>query len=393
MKEASDADFIIDETTPYAELWLGTHPSGMSTVLVSNSETTNLSQNMSLLDYVRMDPVLHMGQQDDDDLLFLLKILSVRKVLSIQAHPDKQLAERLHANHPDLYKDPNHKPEMAIALSESVRAMFGFRPLDEIAQHLNDYPEFYRLIGHEITAHIKEAATTTRDKNNPLACKSALRQMFQAYLEADNFSIQTAVDEMVARLRTLEGMDDVQKLIFQLHEQFPGDCGIFAPLIFNIVEMSKGEALFIDANEPHAYISGEIIECMACSDNVVRAGLTPKHKDVHTLVNMLTYKTQRPLTTFGERIDDCTTRYQPPVADFCVEQIVVAPGASYMIGNVNSPSVLLAIEGDGRLEQDDVCSLVIGFGESCFCSAGTTVTVVSGDYGITLTRAFNNVYL
>lgn len=43
------------------------------------------------------------------DLPFLFKVLSVETALSIQAHPDKTLAERLHANSPDVYKDPNHK--------------------------------------------------------------------------------------------------------------------------------------------------------------------------------------------------------------------------------------------------------------------------------------------
>ena len=38
----------------------------------------------------------------------------------------------------------------------------------------------------------------------------------------------------------------------------------------------------------------DCVECMACSDNVVRAGLTPKFKDKQTLCDMLTY-ISRPL--------------------------------------------------------------------------------------------------
>ena len=45
----------------------------------------------------------------------------------------------------------------------------------------------------------------------------------------------------------------------------------------------------VQADDVHAYISGDVVECMAASDNVVRAGLTPKFKDVTTLVSMLTY--------------------------------------------------------------------------------------------------------
>lgn len=47
--------------------------------------------------------------------------------------------------------------------------------------------------------------------------------------------------------------------------------------------------MFLRANLPHAYLSGDCVECMACSDNVVRAGLTPKFMDVPTLCSMLDY--------------------------------------------------------------------------------------------------------
>jgi mannose-6-phosphate isomerase len=56
------------------------------------------------------------------------------------------------------------------------------------------------------------------------------------------------------------------------------------------MQLKPGEAIFLAANEPHAYLYGDIVECMACSNNVVRAGLTPKLRDVDTLVEMLTYE-------------------------------------------------------------------------------------------------------
>lgn len=59
-------------------------------------------------------------------MAFLFKLLAVDKALSIQAHPHKSLAEKLHAAHPDIYKDDNHKPEIAIALSDDFSACFGF---------------------------------------------------------------------------------------------------------------------------------------------------------------------------------------------------------------------------------------------------------------------------
>ena len=64
------------------------------------------------------------------NLAFLFKILSVNQALSIQAHPNRKVAERLHIEMPDVYKDPNPKPEIAIALSDDFTAFMGFLPLD-----------------------------------------------------------------------------------------------------------------------------------------------------------------------------------------------------------------------------------------------------------------------
>ena len=50
------------------------------------------------------------------------------RALSIQSHPDKVLAKKLHKAHPNLYKDDNHKPEMALAYTQ-FEALCGFIPL------------------------------------------------------------------------------------------------------------------------------------------------------------------------------------------------------------------------------------------------------------------------
>ncbi len=42
------------------------------------------------------------------------------------------------------------------------------------------------------------------------------------------------------------------------------------------IKPAARQAIYLAANVPHAYVSGELVECMATSDNVVRAGLTPK---------------------------------------------------------------------------------------------------------------------
>jgi mannose-6-phosphate isomerase class I len=91
-------------------------------------------------------------------------------------------------------------------------------------------------------------------------------------------------------------------------------------------------------------------------------------------------------------VDENTIRYEPPVEDFCVEVIQVPAGGTYEIMDVESPSLILTLSGTAALEQEDVCSMDVAFGTSAFCSANTRATIVAGPEGVTLTRAFTNVF-
>ena len=90
------------------------------------------------------------------ELPFLTKVLSVETALSIQAHPDKKLAEVLHRTKPDMYKDDNHKPEMAYALTPFV-AMCGFRRAEVIVEHLHACSFLRELIGESECAAFEVA--------------------------------------------------------------------------------------------------------------------------------------------------------------------------------------------------------------------------------------------
>lgn len=91
-------------------------------------------------------------------------------------------------------------------------------------------------------------------------------------------------------LNQIRMLNEKEELALLLEQQYPADVGVISSFFFNYVKLSPGEGLYIDANQPHAYVSGECIECMATSDNVVRAGLTPKYRDVKTLCSMLSYR-------------------------------------------------------------------------------------------------------
>lgn len=85
-----------------------------------------------------------MAEKFGGELPFLLKILSIRQALSIQAHPDKDRARQLHEVAPDKYPDPNHKPEMVIALRE-FEGLCGFRPFSTIQSWVMKVPELQKV--------------------------------------------------------------------------------------------------------------------------------------------------------------------------------------------------------------------------------------------------------
>ena len=112
----------------YAEFWLGTHDRG-------SAEFKNGSENpVTLKDYVEAFPVQTLGEKASKTfgrLPFLLKVLDVKDMLSIQVHPTKQNAqiafdaENEQGIDPSSaernFKDNNHKPELMLAVSESSK--------------------------------------------------------------------------------------------------------------------------------------------------------------------------------------------------------------------------------------------------------------------------------
>lgn len=52
----------------------------------------------------------------------------------------------------------------------------------------------------------------------------------------------------------------LQGLMLRLSTEYPGDIGIMMPLLLNYLRMGEGESFFMAANEPHAYLKGDILE-------------------------------------------------------------------------------------------------------------------------------------
>ena len=348
----------IHPTTPYAELWMGTHPNAPSTLHAQPSITlkSHLSpENMTA----------RVFQHFNGDLPFLFKVLSVDKALSIQAHPDKPLAERLHAERPDVYKDDNHKPEMAIALTP-FEGLCGFRSLKQIAMHLEATPELFEVCQPQsqgFVRYVKATGKVVDDVENSGDDKQQLKQLFHALMTADQGRVKAQLDTLMCRIngstpsKDTAPFSEANTLAARLHGQYPGDVGVFCAFLLNHVRLEPGQAMFLAANEPHAYIHGDCIECMATSDNVVRAGLTPKLKDVETLVEMLTYRSFMPssVMTQGQAVSAATTLYKVPIPEFTVMQVVLSKGGVMKeeVKAVQGPSILICVEGEGTLDGNE----------------------------------------
>jgi mannose-6-phosphate isomerase len=313
----------------FAELWMGTHPSGPAKVSSSTFLLDVLKQHNEIIGVVPDGYAV-------DDLPFLFKVLSIQTALSIQAHPDKSRAVSLNARFPDLYKDPNHKPEMVIALSD-FECLSGFRTQQEILQLFQEYPEFEELV----------KANGFSPSHAQLAEGEFLRHLFLAYMRSEAAIVAQLLQSMVQRLRLDSDRSSLTELLLRLYEQYPDDIGVFAPLVLNFLNLKSGDSFFIGPNVPHAYISGDCVECMALSDNVVRAGLTPKLRDVDTLCEMLTYDSGKPAFIETIAIDDNTQLYRPPkafCAEFEVEYISWTEVTSVELRALPAASLILTLE-------------------------------------------------
>ncbi|CAE6448582.1 unnamed protein product [Rhizoctonia solani] len=248
----ADPEFKLQEDKPYSELWMGTHPTLPS----------KLQSGEKLYDHLQAHPELlgdKVCKQYGGNLPFLFKVLAIEKALSIQAHPNKKLAEKLHKERPDVYKGTsNHDitiafnsylPEMAIAITP-FSGFCNFRPLPEISTFLSSVPEFASLIPAQAASALS---------SSPSDSKAALREVFGALMSAPSDQIQTALDQLIKRYESggaTSAESDVADLAQTLAKQYPGDVGVFCVFLLNVVKLNPGEAMFLQADEPHAYITG-----------------------------------------------------------------------------------------------------------------------------------------
>lgn len=331
------------DNKPQAELWMGAHPLGCSTVESVTGEQT-------LLQLITQQPEClgAITRKKFNSLPYLFKVLSAAQPLSLQAHPSKIQAEQgwreeqqqglpLTAANRN-YKDSNHKPEILRAVTEFI-ALAGFRPLGQIKNHLGT---LLPQLGYD--NHFDFFAALMR---LPAAdCQQALQKLPR--LLADHQG--EAAYDWVAKAAII----------------YPSDITVLAPLYLNLIKLAPGEAIYLPAGELHAYLHGTGIELMANSDNVLRAGMTSKHCDVAELLKVLNFQHRAPTMIGATAIDDWRYCYPTPAADFLLEEWQLS--GSNQLECSGRPAIALLIGGQTLLR----CSgrqLSLHKGESVFIAA------------------------
>jgi mannose-6-phosphate isomerase len=212
-----------------------------------------------------------------------------------------------------------------------------------------------------------ESLQTAAQSGEAKAVSTALQQVFRIYANADKQLVAAQVDALVARVTAAACSSSVidvgteadpsgkmlaESLAVRLANQFPSDIGVFAPFILNFMRLKPGDAIFLAANEPHAYVSGDCFEVMANSNNVVRMGCTPKLRDVPVLTEMLTFSSGLPTVLSGEPSNESVRIYKPTdpaVTEFQVERVEVASGVKCKLTLPSTPAIIIVLKGDVTL--------------------------------------------
>ncbi|MEV5610948.1 mannose-6-phosphate isomerase, class I [Streptomyces sp. NPDC052225] len=340
---------------PQAEMWMGAHPGAPSH-----------TPRGPLNEVIDADPAAELGppavEKFGPRLPFLLKLLAAGAPLSLQVHPDLQQAKEgyeaeeakgVPISAPDRnYKDANHKPELICALTE-FDGLCGFRAPEEAAKLLEGLGvDSLKPYVDLLRAHPEEAA---------------LREVLTAVLTADRDEMARTVTDATAAAQRIGGAYEPYAGIAH---HYPGDPGVIAAMLLNHVRLQPGEALFLGAGVPHAYLNGLGVEIMANSDNVLRCGLTPKHVDVPELLRIVRFEATDPGVLRPEASPDGEELYDTPIDEFRLSRFVLPAGGAAHDLTAATPQILLCTAGTVRAGD-----LALAPGESAFVPAGEKAEV------------------
>ena len=359
------------EQKPFAEYWMGAHHLASSDIITPHGE-------LSLHQLVIDEPYEFIGEKvfhQFKELPYLFKVQDVKDILSIQVHPSKSEAEKGFAHEEEMgikanavnrnYKDKNHKPEVLVALSE-FWLLHGFKQPDALRQTLENILEFKDLL--------------------PLFEHDDYKKLYRHVMEMPQHEVNSLLTPLVKRELERRQNNALKKEepgwwvsnLFHNNENIQHvDRGIFSIYFFNIVKVNPGEGVFQGAGVPHAYLQGQTMELMANSDNVLRAGLTPKHIDIPELIKHTIFKGVTPDVMKGEIGQPVERNYPCPVPDFGISKLELNPGDTY---TATTTSLEIIVVMEGALEINGTNNLSLKKGEAAAILYGDTYKISTSEH-------------
>ncbi|KAH8747320.1 RmlC-like cupin domain-containing protein [Diaporthe sp. PMI_573] len=358
-------------------MWMGTYPTTPSYIL-SSGEDLQQYLNAHQQDLIGEKVLAKYGA----DLSFLPKILSIAKALPLQLHPNKELASKLHREQPGKFSDSNHKPEIAVAVSD-FELFVGFKPLDIIS-------DIFQLEGLQRFLPNHGSSKGIDD--------SALRHICVSMLRASESVVQEVQRDLLRLPKESLGQHVyIQDLLPRLQEQYTSaDNGtLVALLCMNYMKLKKGEAVYVPQDSIHAYLSGDIVECMARSDNVLSTGFCPRadRDSVDLFVETLTFTPHRPEAALlnadrSAKGSGKSWEYAPPAAEFNILATVLTEGEQETLKPIFGPSIAIVVEGSGAMSVDRE-SVELKKGYVFFIGQGVqTELKANNGNGLTVYRAY-----
>ncbi|QCB93149.1 mannose-6-phosphate isomerase, class I [Cellulomonas shaoxiangyii] len=355
---------------PQAEAWFGAHAGAPSRTEDDRPLTGVVAEDPERV--LGVDVVARFGPA----LPYLLKVIAAERPLSLQVHPHVARAREAfeaeeaagvprdapHRN----YRDRNHKPELVYALTP-FEAVSGFRAPRRAAELLVtlDAPLASAL-------HALLIAQPSAD---------GIRAAFTRLLDPATRPGPDAVAEVAAaaerRLATGSPSPRADRTVVQLQTEHPGDPGVVTSLLLNPVTLQPGEAMFVPAGGVHAYLHGVGVEIMANSDNVLRAGLTPKHVDVEELLRNVDYVAAPPIRIAPEIFHGATKVFYAPVDDFELSVTEIDDEYLHPLPG-RGPRILLCLDGELEISTAHGEMLTLTRGRSAFVPAGDGPLRVQG---------------
>jgi mannose-6-phosphate isomerase len=343
---------------PMAEYWLGAHETASSNIFINGAEE-------------RLDRFIAMNKEDTlgpavtkrfGRLPFLLKILDVRDMLSIQVHPSKHVAEtefekenkqKIPLTDPRRnYKDDNHKPELMVALSD-FWLLHGFKPVKKLVATLRSLPELHSLIEIFDSAGYDQLYKTVMEMPQEVV-NDTLRPVLDRIIPAYTNDQLKKDDENFWAARAAITFNQGNHI----------DRGIFSVYFVNLLNLKPGDGIFQDAGLPHAYLEGQNVEIMANSDNVLRGGLTTKHIDVKELMKNIKFEETEPDILRPQRENNAEEQYKTAAPDFKLSRFQLHQHDQGSFQSVTG-EIILVIKGKVLVSSVDD-QLELQTGESAF---------------------------